>query len=126
MPRARPLDLERRPAEERRPSARRSEADIWSRVTALVREGINFERKRAMRSVSESNWTRLSIVSRSRANLRIVMHGPLIASGGITALTREPSRRRASTSGELSSMRRPSGVTMRSIAACTLSASVKR
>jgi hypothetical protein len=35
------------------------------------------------------------------------------------ALTREPSFRRASTIGELSSIRRPSGETMRSIAAST-------
>jgi len=46
-------------------------------------------------------------------NLRIVMHGPRLARGGMIALTREPSSRRASTSGVDSSIRRPSGVTMR-------------
>src|SRR5438034_6079206 len=34
------------------------------------------------------------------ANLRIVTVGPLIASGGMIALTREPSGRRASTRSE--------------------------
>ena len=43
------------------------------------------------------------------ANLRIVSCGPSIASGGMTAFTREPSGRRASTIGDDSSMRRPSG-----------------
>ncbi len=52
-------------------------------------------------------------------NFRIVMLGPLMASGGMIALTRDPSFRRASTMGELSSIRRPSGETMRSIAANT-------
>jgi hypothetical protein len=44
----------------------------------------------------------------------------------MTALTREPSFRRASTSGVLSSMRRPRGVTMRSMHDRTASSSVKR
>ncbi len=35
----------------------------------------------------------------SRLNLRMVMHGPLSASGGMMALTRLPSLRRASTRG---------------------------
>ena len=51
----------------------------------------------------------------SRANLRIVNEEPLKASGGITALIREPSARRASTSGEDSSMRRPTRETIRSM-----------
>ena len=50
---------------------------------------------------------------------------PLTASGGITAFTREPSGRRASTMGELSSMRRPSGVTMRSMTARTAASLLK-
>ena len=40
-------------------------------------------------------------------NLRIVMQAPSIASGGITAFTRQPSGRRQSTSGLDSSTRRP-------------------
>ena len=51
----------------------------------------------------------------SRENLRIVSDGPLSDSGGMIALTRLPSGRRASTSGELSSMRRPMTETMRSM-----------
>ena len=47
------------------------------------------------------------------ANFRIVRSGPESESGAITALTREPSRRRASTIGEDSSMRRPTWATIR-------------
>ena len=50
---------------------------------------------------------RSSIVYGSRANLRIVSVGPRSASGGMIALTRLPSGRRASTIGEDSSTRRP-------------------
>src|SRR3990167_4975872 len=49
------------------------------------------------------------------ANLRIVTVGPFSAKGGIIALTREPSGKRASTIGELSSIRRPNGATTLSI-----------
>ncbi len=59
--------------------------------------------------------TRSSIVNGSRANLRMVSDGPFSDSGGMIALTRLPSGRRASTSGELSSMRRPTRETMRSM-----------
>ena len=51
----------------------------------------------------------------SLANLRMVSAEPLKASGGTTALTLEPSARRASTSGDDSSIRRPTRVTMRSM-----------
>ncbi|HAU90713.1 MAG TPA: hypothetical protein DCW72_11045 [Elusimicrobia bacterium] len=44
---------------------------------------------------------------------RMVSVGPETASGGMMPLTREPSFRRASTSGTDSSMRRPRGATMR-------------
>ena len=43
--------------------------------------------------------------------------GPSSASGGMIALTREPSGRRASTIGDDSSTRRPTRLTMRSITA---------
>ena len=56
---------------------------------------------------------RSSTVSFFLANFRIVTEGPSSASGGITALTREPSGRRASTIGLASSMCRPSGSTIR-------------
>ena len=48
-------------------------------------------------------------------NLRTVMTGPISDSGAMIALTREPSGRRASTRGLVSSMRRPSGVMIRSM-----------
>jgi hypothetical protein len=83
-------------------------------------------RKRAISRESEPFSTRFFRVSAVLANLRIVMQGPRSASGGITAFTREPSLSLASTSGVDSSMRRPSGVTMRSITARTASSSVKR
>ncbi len=50
---------------------------------------------------------RLCTVSGSVANLRIVSVEPSIESGGMTALTRLPSGRRASTIGLASSTRRP-------------------
>ena len=53
-----------------------------------------------------------SSVSRLRLNLRIVISGPLSESGGMTALTRLPSGRRASTIGDDSSMRRPTWATI--------------
>ena len=45
--------------------------------------------------------------SRSAGKRRMESSGPSTASGGMMALTREPSGRRASTIGELSSTRRP-------------------
>jgi hypothetical protein len=71
-------------------------------------------RKVAACGVSAPPATRSSIVSGSREKRRIVMHGPLIASGGITAFTREPSASRASTIGELRSTRRLMGLRIRS------------
>ena len=59
--------------------------------------------------------TSFSALSRSAGKRRIDRSGPSTASGGITALTREPSGRRASTIGELSSIRRPTPLTIRSI-----------
>ncbi len=53
-----------------------------------------------------------SSVSRRRLNLRIVTSGPLSESGGMMALTRLPSGRRASTIGDDSSMRRPTCATI--------------
>ena len=68
---------------------------------------------------TEPKRTRSSACSGLRENLRIVMVGPTSDSGGMIAFTRLPSGSRASTIGELSSMRRPSGETMRSIAEST-------
>src|SRR6056297_401843 len=61
------------------------------------------------------NLTQSLLFNVSLANFRIVIQGPFNARGGITALTRDPSFRRASTMGELSSIRRPSGVIIRAI-----------
>ena len=58
------------------------------------------------------------------ANFRIVIVGPESESGGIMAFTRLPSASLASTYGCDSSMRRPSGETMRSITESTLASSV--
>ncbi len=84
------------------------------------------QRKRAIRSSKLPKPSSRAMVMRSLGNLRIVMQVPRIASGRMMALTREPSLRRASTSGLDSSMRRPSGVTMRSTTARTRASSVKR
>src|SRR5207302_8922595 len=48
-------------------------------------------------------------------NFRMVRMGPFSDRGGMMTLTREPSFSRASTMGELSSMRRPMVETIRSI-----------
>ncbi len=65
--------------------------------------------------LAEPNLIKSSAPSLRLENLRIVIDGPFRASGGMMALKRDPSFSRASTSGELSSMRRPTGATMRSI-----------
>ncbi|MNZ98405.1 hypothetical protein D3C78_1176870 [compost metagenome] len=70
---------------------------------------------RAIAGVRAPRWIRLSVLSRSTAKRRIEILGPSMASGGMMALTREPSLSRASTSGEDSSMRRPRAETMRSM-----------
>ena len=64
---------------------------------------------------------RSSTVNGEAANLRMVMTGPTRLMGGMTALTREPSTRRASTIGLDSSMRRPMGEMMRSMMRITWS-----
>jgi hypothetical protein len=77
-------------------------------------------------SVSERLRIRSSPVRVSRLNLRMETWGPSTASGGITALTREPSGSRASTIGEESSMRRPTAETMRSMIWRRCRSSLKR
>ena len=78
-----------------------------------------------MASVIAPSSTRSSAVSRLRLNLRMVRAGPLSASGGMMAFTRDPSGSRASTSGELSSTCRPRGATIRSIAPSTARGELK-
>ena len=65
--------------------------------------------------VSVPRRIRSSTVSALRPKRRMESSGPSRASGGMMAFTREPSGRRASTMGELSSMRRPTRDTMRSM-----------
>ena len=62
------------------------------------------DRKSSIGRVSARSVTRSSAFSRSAGNRRIESSGPSTASGGMIALTREPSARRASTIGELSSI----------------------
>ena len=56
-----------------------------------------------------------SVVNTRLPYRRIDITGPISESGGITAQTREPSARRASTIGDESSIRRPIALTMRSM-----------
>ena len=58
-------------------------------------------------SVTASSSTSLSMSSGWATNRRIDRLGPSSDTGGIVAFTREPSGRRASSIGLLSSMRRP-------------------
>ena len=64
---------------------------------------------------TDPNEIRSFIVYGSRENFRIVSVGPFSASGGMIALTREPSGRRASTIGDASSTRRPTCETILSM-----------
>ena len=66
------------------------------------------------------------IVYGSRENFRIVTVGPRRASGGMIALTRLPSGRRASTIGDDSSTRRPTCETILSMIRITCGSSTKR
>ena len=73
------------------------------------------DRNSSIGCVSALSVTRSSAFRRSAGKRRIDSSGPSTASGGMMALTREPSGRRASTIGELSSMRRPTPLTIRSM-----------
>ena len=88
-------------------------------TTMFRRTFTQVSRNSAIGPVSVPNSIRWLAFRRSRLNLRMVRVGPLSARGGMMAFTREPSGKRASTSGELSSMCRPSGATMRSITPST-------
>ena len=65
--------------------------------------------------VAAPRATRSAAVSGFLKNLRMVSVGPFRQSGGMIALRREPSGRRASIIGVLSSQRRPSGEMIRSL-----------
>ena len=81
----------------------------------FIRQAIAAWRNSSIGSVHDSRPTRSSAPRRSVRNRRIDIAGPSSASGGMMALTREPSARRASTIGLDSSMRRPTLLTMRSM-----------
>ena len=74
-------------------------------------------------TADEQNSSSASVRAPKR---RIVRHGPSIATGGTTAFTREPSGRRASTSGRDRSTRKPSGATTRSMRCATVPSSSRR
>ncbi len=78
-------------------------------------------RKSNISGVAVPKRMRSSTVNGEAANLRMVMTGPTRLSGGMMALTREPSVRRASTIGLDSSTRRPMGLMMRSMMRITWS-----
>ncbi len=78
-------------------------------------------RKSNISGVAVPKRMRSSTVKGEAANLRMVMTGPTRLSGGMMALTREPSVSRASTMGLDSSTRRPMGAMMRSMMRITWS-----
>ena len=84
-------------------------------ISPFSRARTQCDRKSSIGRVSARSVTRSSALSRSAGNRRIDSSGPSTASGGMIALTREPSGSRASTIGELSSTRRPTALTMRSM-----------
>ena len=84
-------------------------------ISALSRAFTQCDRNSSIGRVSARSVTRSSARRRSAGKRRIESSGPSTASGGMIALTREPSGSRASTIGELSSTRRPTALTMRSI-----------
>ncbi len=81
----------------------------------LSRPRTQASRNSADCGVSEPNLIRSCTVSGSAENFRMVSDEPSMASGGITALTRLPSGRRASTIGLDSSTRRPTRETILSM-----------
>ena len=92
----------------------------------LRRASTQARRKSNISAVAVPKPMRSSTVNGWAENLRIVMTGPTSDSGGMIALTREPSGRRASTRGLVWSIRRPMGVTIRSMIRSTCSSFRKR
>ena len=79
------------------------------------RASMHARRNSNISGVAVPNPIRSSTVYGRVENFRTVMTGPTSDSGSMIALTREPSGRRASTRGLDSSIRRPSGVMIRSM-----------
>ncbi len=86
-------------------------APVPPETTIFSRIWTHASSKSAISAASVPKRIRSSTLYGSWENLRMVIAGLSIASGGMMAFTREPSGRRASTMGELSSMRRLSGAT---------------
>ncbi len=95
-------------------------------MTMLRRPRTQAARKSRTSGVKVPKLTRSASVKGSVANLRMVSMEPSRAIGETTALTREPSGRRASTSGLPSSTRRPTRPTMRSMTRRRWPSSTKR
>src|SRR5438552_2635329 len=73
-------------------------------TTFFFRRTVDFKNSAAV-EVSDPAATKSDRVRRFEGNLRMVRQGPLSDKGGMMACTRDPLGRRASTRGELSSMR---------------------
>lgn len=95
-------------------------------IRMLQRRWTAPSRNTSISSLKVPDASRSVACSGSLRNLRIDRQGPSSASGGMMALTRLPSGRRASTIGLDSSMRRPSGARMRRMTRSTCSSSMKR
>ena len=86
-------------------------------------------RRASMHAFMKSNISGVAVPKRIRSstvygffeNLRTVITGPTSDSGSMIAFTREPSGRRASTRGLVSSIRRPIGAMIRSMTRSTCS-----
>ena len=83
-------------------------------------------RKARHSASSEPIATRSRARSGAAPKRRMERTGPSMASGGMMAFTREPSGRRASTIGDVSSTRRPTRETMRLMMRSRWSSSAKR
>ena len=90
-------------------------------TNTLSRASMQARRKSNISDVAVPNPMMSSTVMGLAGNFRTVMTGPISDNGSMIALTREPSGRRASTRGLDWSMRRPSGVMIRSMIRSTCS-----
>ncbi len=87
----------------------------------LSRAAMQARRKSNISGVAVPNPIMSSTVIGLAGNFRTVITGPISDSGSMIALTREPSGSRASTRGLVWSIRRPSGVMIRSMMRSTCS-----
>ena len=92
-------------------------------ITMFSRAFIAPSMSASISGVNALNRNKSSLESGREPNIRIVTTGPSSARGGMMALNREPLGSRASTIGEVSSTRRPTRETMRSMicSRCSLS-----